>query len=192
MSKSKYSDWLNANYQTAADITAGTGIFPEILLSQAIIESAKNGTMPGTILAKKHNNYFGIKAGKKYTGRTVNMNTGEYTAGGDAYSIRDNFRAYNTPAESFADYVKLLQSKRYAKALTATSPDAQAAALKAAGYSTAPDYAEKIAAMANVIKKGAAASLQLISKNPGKSSTVFLLAAAAAAVIALKSKSNGR
>ena len=192
MKKSRYSDWLNNNYKAAAEITAGTGIFPEILLAQAVIESAKNGVMPGTILSKKHNNYFGIKAGRNYKGSTVNMNTGEYTPGGEAYSIRDDFRSYKSPAASFADYVKLLQSKRYAKVLKASTPAAQAAALKAAGYSTAPDYADKIAAMADVIKKGAAASLQLITRNPGKSSTVFLLAAAAAAVLALKSKSNGR
>jgi flagellar protein FlgJ len=186
----RYSAWIIENYPAAQAATAGTGIFPEVLLSQAIIESSKKGAMPGSDLAKIHNNFFGIKAGKSWKGKKTNYNTGEFTPGGEYYKERADFRAYNSPAESFADYVKLLQGKRYAAARKAITADRQAIEIKKAGYSTAPDYAEKVAALANTIKS---ASAELLSKAAGaagknKGKLLLLLAAAAAAAIALKNK----
>lgn len=175
-----YTTWLKENYPAAVDVTAGTGIFPEVLLSQAIIESAKAGKMPGTILARVHNNYFGIKAGKKYKGKVVNMVTGEFSPAGAYYKEPANFRAYNSPADSFADYVKLLKNKRYDEARAATTAEAQAHALQAAGYSTAPTYGETIAALATTIKNAAGALATTAKANSGK-----LAGAAAAAVIAV-------
>ena len=142
MSATKYSDWIAAHYNDAKQVTAGTGIFPEVLLAQAIIESAKNGKMPGTQLARQYNNYFGIKAGKNYKGATVNMKTGEFTPAGNYYTEGALFRAYDNVQDSFADYVRVLKNKRYDKARQATTVAAQAAAIKAAGYSTAPNYAD--------------------------------------------------
>lgn len=175
-----YTAWLQQNFPAAIKATAGTGIFPEVLLSQAIIESAKAGKMPGTILAREHNNYFGIKAGKKYTGKVVNMVTGEFSPAGAYYKEPANFRAYNSPADSFADYVKLLQNKRYEAVRAATTAEAQAHALQAAGYSTAPTYGETIAALATTIKNAAGALVSKARTTSGK-----IAGATAAAVIAV-------
>ena len=177
---SKYSAWLKDNYPAAVEVTAGSGIFPETLLAQAIIESAKNSKMPGSELSRLHNNYFGIKAGsKKYKGATVNFKTGEFNTAGDYYKEPADFRKYKTPADSFKDYVKFLQGKRYAKARAASTIQAQAAALQAAGYSTAPNYAETIAALAQTIKSAAGSLVSTVKKAPGKSAAGFLIAAAA-------------
>jgi flagellar protein FlgJ len=177
--KSKYSVWLAANYPAAEQVTAGTGIFPEILLSQAIIESAKNGHMPGTSLAKLHNNYFGIKTGKSWKGAAVSLKTGEFTKAG-AYQVQpDFFRVYKTPADSFKDYVQLLHNKRYAAARAATTERAQAQELQAAGYSTNPEYGNIVSALAETIK-GAGA---YIKANPGKAGAGAAGAAAAALAI---------
>ena len=150
---SKYAKWILANRAAAAAAVKGTNIFPELLLSQAIIESAKNGQMPGTELARKYNNYFGIKAFKSWKGDRVNFKTGEFTPAGSPFTMQSDFRAYKTPLDSFSDYVKLLQNKRYKKVLAAKTIADQARELKAAGYSTAPDYASKVSQMANVILK---------------------------------------
>lgn len=188
MNKS-YSEWLNENAAAAVSATAGTGIFPEILLAQAIIESAKNGAMPGTKLAKQYNNYFGIKAGSSWKGSTADMLTGEYTKNGQHVEERAKFRSYNSPAGSFKDYVKLLtKSKRYKKALQATTPRAQAAELQAAGYSTNPNYKNIVASLAETFSN----LLTTIKANPGKTAAGagVLLAAAAAALYLMAS--NGK
>ena len=55
------------------------------------------------------------------------------------------FRAYDSYAESFADYARLIsQNDRYQAVLTA--PNAEMAAVKVheAGYATDPKYAEKL------------------------------------------------
>jgi hypothetical protein len=61
-----------------------------------------------------------------------------------------SFRAYSSPAESFADYVRLLKtSPRYQQALQAgTDVQGFARGLQRAGYATDPRYAAKIAAIA--------------------------------------------
>jgi len=201
---SKYSKWILENRAAAAAAVKGTSIFPELLLAQAIIESAKNGKMPGTQLAKKYNNYFGIKAFKSWKGDRVNFKTGEFTPAGSAYTMESDFRAYKTPLDSFQDYVKLLQNKRYKKVLAAKTIADQARELKAAGYSTAPDYASKVSGMANVILKtlgkipeaaaAAAAKAGRVIKENKAAGAGLVVAAAAAALyfVTRKKQSNGR
>jgi len=137
-------------YPFVASITSGTGIFPQTLLSQAIIESqAKvNGVYyPGQSgLAKKYNNYFGIKADSSWKGKSVNLSTGE-VIDGKSVVIKDNFRVYNSVNDSIKDYVNfLLSNPRYAKAgvFTASTPEDQAKKLQKAGYATSPTYADTI------------------------------------------------
>ena len=61
-----------------------------------------------------------------------------------------DFRAYASPAESFADYVRLLKTNpRYQQALAAGKDIAGfARGLQRAGYATDPTYANKIASIA--------------------------------------------
>jgi len=185
----RYGEWIKEHYAQAQEVTAGTGIFPEILLAQAIIESAKNGKMPNTNLSKKYKNYFGIKAGKNYKGKTVQLITGEYSAAGDYYKEPAAFRAYDSAKESFKDYVKVLKHKRYKKALAASTAEQQAAEIKKAGYSTAPDYAKVITALAQTIK-GAAGSLVTAAKAAPASTMAAGALALAAAAYLLTSKNS--
>ena len=95
------------------------------------------------------NNLFGIKA-TGWSGERASASTHEYR-GGVRRNERADFRAYASPAESFADYVSLLKrSPRYAQALEAGG-DVRgfAQALQRAGYATDPSYADKITAIAN-------------------------------------------
>jgi flagellar protein FlgJ len=94
-------------------------------------------------------NLFGIKAGGSWSGDKVASATHEFV-NGVRQSARASFRAYASPADSFADYAHLLSNPRYAAA-RGTGDDAQrfAQALQHAGYATDPSYAAKIAAIAN-------------------------------------------
>jgi flagellum-specific peptidoglycan hydrolase FlgJ len=129
---------------TSAVINAakGTGLFPSLFMAQAILESG-NGQ---STLAKKYNNHFGIKASKNWKGKVIDMNTREVFDGKEVY-IKDGFRWYNNPLDSFIDRVSFLKNNpRYTKhgVFTAQSPEAQADALQRAGYATAPNYAQTL------------------------------------------------
>jgi len=147
-------------YPVALTVAAGTGVFPETVITAAILESS--GQVGGTWyvgasqLAKNYNNYFGIKASAGWTGAAVNMKTGEYTPGGVPYSVSDSFRAYPSVNDSFADYINFLKvNPRYnaAGVFNASNPYEQFQRLKDAGYATNPNYASLMTSVLNSIKK---------------------------------------
>lgn len=89
-------------------------------------------------------NYFGIKA-NNWQGREVTNVTKEFD-GKKMTVFQDDFRAYQTPAESFNDFAEfLLSNPRYQNAIN-NSGDKKAfvAELHKAGYATDPNYAKKI------------------------------------------------
>ena len=135
-------------------VTKGTGIFPETIFSQAIIESQDSkGNIPGTTLAKTYNNFFGIKDSDAWTGKVVNLATKEIYNGKENKET-DGFRVYSSPEDSFRDYVKFLQgNERYKKAgvFSAKNVSDQAQKLQAAGYATNPNYATLISSVAKSI-----------------------------------------
>lgn len=122
----------------------GTGLFPSVMMAQAILESSDKHGVPGnSSLARLYNNHFGIKADKTWTGKKVNLKTREVFDGKDVI-IGDYFRVYEEPIQSFKDRVAFLQRfKRYEKAgvFAAKTPGEQAEALLRAGYATDPNYA---------------------------------------------------
>jgi flagellum-specific peptidoglycan hydrolase FlgJ len=137
-------------YPEVINLTKGTGLFPQVMMAQMILESAGkvgNYYYPGeSVLSKKYNNYFGIKADKSWAGKKVNIKTGE-VYNGQSTVITDAFRVYENPQDSMKDYVSFLKKNpRYEKAgvFKAKNPKEQAELLKKAGYATAPDYPEKI------------------------------------------------
>ena len=104
-------------------------------IAQACIESAWG--LSG--LAKYHN-YFGIKCGSKWTGRSVNKATKEEYTPGVLTTIRDNFRAYDTMADGVKGYYDFINTARYANLKTAISAKQYAEFLKADGYATSSTY----------------------------------------------------
>ena len=187
-----YAKWIAEHYEHAKQVTAGTGIFPEVLLSQAIIESSKDGLMPNTELSKKYNNYFGIKAGKKYNGKAVTLSTGEFSPAGDYYKEPAAFRAYDNVKDSFADYVRVLKNKRYAAARAAGSVEEQANEIKKAGYSTAPNYASTLTALAQTIKSAAGSVVTAAKGSPVKSAALALTVAGALYLLTKQKANHGR
>lgn len=127
----------------AATAAARLGVEPEVLLAQAALETGW-GRHIAAAGASSHN-LFNIKAGRDWPGDTVRRAVLEYR---DGLAVREvaTFRAYASPAESFADYVAFLRaSPRYARALArAADGEAYLRELQDAGYATDPRYADKV------------------------------------------------
>jgi flagellar protein FlgJ len=119
------------------------GVEPRLLLAQAALETGWGRAMPQRGEGSAHN-LFGIKAGASWSGEAVEHWTLEHE-GGVTAPQREQFRAYGSTAESFADYVGLIgNARRYAAALEhAADPEGYARAVTEAGYATDPSYADK-------------------------------------------------
>ena len=128
----------------AAAAAARLGVEPEVLLAQAALETGWGRHIVGAAGASS-NNLFNIKASRDWPGDTVRRAVLEYR---DGVAVREvaTFRAYGSPAESFADYATFLQaSPRYARALArAADGEAYLRELQDAGYATDPRYADKV------------------------------------------------
>jgi flagellar protein FlgJ len=134
----------------AEEASRATGIPAKFMLGQAALESGwGKREIKGRDGSNSHN-LFGIKAGANWTGKTVEVATTEYVNGVPQKRM-EKFRAYDSYADSFKDYAKLLASNpRYEKVL-ASAGDASSFAqgLQRAGYATDPHYARKLT---NIIK----------------------------------------
>ncbi|EIM02232.1 flagellar rod assembly protein/muramidase FlgJ [Rhodanobacter thiooxydans] len=126
------------------------GVSVRALLAQAALETGWGKHLPSHRDGSSSFNLFGIKAGGNWSGDKVSVPTLEYE-NGVAVRRRDAFRAYDSPADAFADYARVLaDSPRYAQALGQGENVAGfARALVRGGYATDPSYAAKITAIAN-------------------------------------------
>lgn len=135
-------------WQHAQSAARELGVDARALVAQAALETGWGKRHIRQSDGSTSHNLFGIKA-TGWSGQRVEAGTHEYVDG-----VRRNetasFRAYSSPAESFADYVRLLKtSPRYQQALQAgTDVQGFARGLQRAGYATDPRYAAKIAAIA--------------------------------------------
>jgi peptidoglycan hydrolase FlgJ len=129
------------------------GVDPDALLAQAALETGWGRSVPCNANGECSFNLFGIKAGSRWSGATVNVPTLEFEEG---VAVRrfERFRAYDSPADSFRDYAALIGgSSRYANARgTGENVEAFASALQQGGYATDPNYAQKIAAVASEVR----------------------------------------
>lgn len=119
-------------------------VLPSLTIAQAILESGwgRSG------LTKKANALFGIKAGKDWKGKVYSSKTKECYDGVNFVDEVAAFRAYNTWGESVQDHTEFLCGlKRYAAVIGEKDYKKACKAIKAAGYATDPDYAEKLIAL---------------------------------------------
>jgi len=125
------------------------GVDPRALVAQAALETGWGKRQIKTGDGGSAHNLFGIKA-TGWKGERARTATHEYSNGVRRSETAD-FRAYSSPAESFADYVRLLKNNpRYQQALAAGKDIAGfARGLQRAGYATDPTYASKISSIAH-------------------------------------------
>jgi len=117
------------------------GIPASITLAQGVFESGGGQSE----LARRGNNHFGIKC-HGWQGATVYH---------DDDRAGECFRAYATPYDSFEDHSRFLRNgKRYRNlfSLKRTDYKGWARGLKAAGYATNPQYADRLIALIQLYK----------------------------------------
>jgi LysM repeat protein len=110
------------------------GIPASITLAQGILESGAGRSE----LASKSNNHFGIKCHDNWNGERVYH---------DDDAKGECFRKYETPEESYHDHSQFLKTRQRYAALFELDPTdykGWAKGLKAAGYATNPQYADRL------------------------------------------------
>jgi flagellar protein FlgJ len=144
------TDFVRAHTAAARSAEAQTGIPAAFMVAQAAHESGWGKREIRNADGSSANNLFGIKAGAGWTGKVAEVTTTEYVDG-EARKVTAKFRAYNSPAESFADYAQLMKtSPRYTGVLaSAGSAQGFAQGLQQAGYATDPAYADKLTRVIN-------------------------------------------
>ena len=110
------------------------------IIAQAIIESGwgKSG------LASKYHNYFGLKCGSSWKGKSVNMATKEEYKVGTMTNIRDNFRVFDDFDDGIRGYFEFINTSRYANLKGVKNPEEYVRRLKADGYATSSKYVDNI------------------------------------------------
>lgn len=116
-----------------------TGIPASVSLAQAALESGWGKSL----LAKKAKNLFGIKAGRRWRGKTVSLPTTEYVDG-HPYRTMAIWRMYDSYEEAFIDHAKLFYNGLYDEALPYRSDAVEFAKRMAPVYATDPTYATKL------------------------------------------------
>ena len=127
-------EYIDRYKQIAIDHMERYGIPASITLAQGILESDSGNSS----LARKSNNHFGIKCKKDWTGDRV-YHTDD--------APDECFRKYDSVEDSYEDHAEFLdKSPRYDKCFAYDADDYKnwALGLKAAGYATAPDYAQRL------------------------------------------------
>jgi len=121
------------------------GVSPLLLVSQAALETGWGKAVIRDNDGNSSFNLFNIKADKRWNGDRVSKSTLEYDNGMAKYE-KAFFRAYDSYADSFDDYVDFLRTNsRYDFALQQQGNDSLFIEnIHKAGYATDPNYADKV------------------------------------------------
>ena len=110
------------------------------IIAQAILESGWGDSR----LSAQYHNYFGLKCGSKWPGKSVNLTTREEYSPGTTTVIRDNFRVYSSLEEGVKGYFEFLQLSRYQNLRGIRDPRKYIETLKADGYATESSYVSDV------------------------------------------------
>lgn len=128
----------------ALQASADTGIPAHFLVAHAALESGWGRNEIRRPDGSPAFNLFGVKAGRRWAGDTVEATTTEYV-GNAPQTSRERFRAYGSYAEAFRDYAALLRDNpRFSQVLGSTDGTDFARQLQQSGYATDPAYADKL------------------------------------------------
>lgn len=106
------------------------------IIAQAILESGWGKSK----LAAQYHNYFGLKCGSKWTGKSVNLTTQEEYTVGTLTTIKDNFRVYDSMEDGIKGYFEFIQLTRYQNLKGITDPQEYLETIKNDGYATSSTY----------------------------------------------------
>ena len=147
------ADFVRTMWPHAQRAASQLGVDPNALVAQAALETGWGRSVPSQSGGSSSFNLFGIKAGSNWAGATANVPTLEFEEGVAVRRV-ERFRAYDSPADSFSDYAKLIGSNpRYENARGAGGDVVTfASALQDGGYATDPNYAQKVVAVADEVR----------------------------------------
>lgn len=109
------------------------------IIGQAIIES----NWGKSELSAKYNNYFGMKCGSSWKGKSVNMSTHEEYNGNNVI-IRDNFRVYDSLEDGVKGYLEFTNTQRYSNLKGVKDPLTYLTLIKNDGYATSSTYVDTV------------------------------------------------
>jgi flagellar protein FlgJ len=140
------------------------GVDAATLVAHAALETGWGKHMPTNADGSTSFNMFGIKATPKWNGDSAAATTLEYQQGVAVKRV-ERFRSYDSPADCFGDYAKLLgNSERYTNARNAEGNANQfAQSLQRGGYATDPNYANKLRAVAGAVRAIQADAIQVVA-----------------------------
>ncbi|KIQ02580.1 MULTISPECIES: flagellar assembly peptidoglycan hydrolase FlgJ [Pseudomonas] len=154
-------EFMETMLPMAEKAAAKLGVDPRYLVAQAALETGWGKSIIKQGDGSSSHNLFGIKTHNSWGGDSARVMTTEYENGKPVKEAA-SFRAYESYAHSFEDYVSFLQSNgRYEKALSSTAnPEQFARELQKAGYATDPQYAKKVSQIARKLS-----TYQMIAAN---------------------------
>ena len=148
------ANFVQQHAGVANEVEKATGIPANFMLGQAGHETGWGKFEIKHKGGASSHNLFGIKAGAGWTGKVAEITTTEFVDGVATKKLA-KFRAYDSYADAFKDYARMItESPRYAK-VKEMAGSAQASAqsfasgLQKAGYATDPDYAAKLSRAIN-------------------------------------------
>jgi len=106
------------------------------ILAQAIVESNWGESK----LSREYHNYFGMKSGTKWKGKSVDLNTREEYTVGELTPKKNLFRAYNSLDEGVEGYFIFINTKRYDNLKGLKDYRRYVENLKQDGYATSSKY----------------------------------------------------
>ncbi|MCD8514550.1 MAG: flagellar assembly peptidoglycan hydrolase FlgJ [Burkholderiaceae bacterium] len=144
------AQFVSQHRAAAMQVERESGIPAAFMIGQAAHETGWGRSPIRNADGSSSFNLFGIKAGPSWRGRVAEITTTEYI-NGEPRRVTARFRAYESYAESFRDYARLIsQSPRYTQVMQSLySPRSFSEQLQAAGYATDPRYAEKLTRVIN-------------------------------------------
>ena len=136
--------------QAAAEVARESGIPASFMIGQAGHETGWGRSEIRHRDGSPSFNLFGIKATSSWKGKVAEVTTTEYI-NGEPRKVTAKFRAYDSYAESFRDYARLIgNSPRYGQVMDQLgSVQGFAQGLQRAGYATDPQYAAKLSRAIN-------------------------------------------
>jgi flagellar protein FlgJ len=145
------ASFVQQHSDAAAAVSRESGIPASFMIGQAGHETGWGKSEIKHADGSPSFNLFGIKATGGWKGKVAEITTTEYI-NGEPRKVTAKFRAYDSYADSFRDYARLIgQSPRYQEVMgQLDSVQGFAAGLQQAGYATDPQYANKLSRAINM------------------------------------------
>lgn len=138
------NEYVNRIWPHAADAAKSIGVPTHFLVAHSALESGWGKHEIRLPDGSPSHNLFGIKAGKSWKGKAVEVQTTEYV-NGEAQQMREKFRVYGSYQEAFQDYANTLRGNpRFSSVLGQQNGASFARSLQESGYATDPKYADKL------------------------------------------------